>query len=115
MLQVLKNLVDNALRYTPAGGSITLSAAADARVQLRVKDTGTGIEPEDLPYVFDRFYRADKARSGNSGKLGLGLAICKALVMAQGGTITAESAGKHQGATMVMTFEPVTEPGDNPG
>ncbi len=115
MLQVLKNLVDNALRYTPAGGSITLSAAADVRVQLRVKDTGTGIETEDLPYVFDRFYRADKARSGSSGKLGLGLAICKALVMAQGGTITAESAGKHQGATMVMTFDPVIKPVDNPG
>jgi len=115
MLQVLKNLVDNALRYTPAGGSIILSAAADARVQLRVKDTGTGIEPEDLPYVFDRFYRADKARSGSSGKLGLGLAICKALVMAQGGTIAAESAGKHQGATMVITFAPVAEPSSNPG
>ncbi len=115
MLQVLKNLVDNALRYTPAGGSIILSAAADARVQLRVKDTGTGIEPEDLPYVFDRFYRADKARSGSSGKLGLGLAICKALVMAQGGTIAAESAGKHQGATMVMTFTPARESSGNPG
>jgi len=115
MLQVLKNLVDNALRYTPAGGSIILSAAADARVQLRVKDTGTGIEPEDRPYVFDRFYRADKARSGSSGKLGLGLAICKALVMAQGGTIAAESAGKHQGATMVMTFTPARESSGNPG
>jgi two-component system sensor histidine kinase BaeS len=104
MLQVLKNLVDNALRYTPAGGKITLSAAAGEQVELRVRDSGSGIEPEDLPYVFDRFYRADKAREGNSGKMGLGLAICKALVTAQGGTIAAESAGKGQGASMVMRF-----------
>lgn len=107
MLQVLKNLVDNALRYTPRGGSITLGAARRERVELRVQDSGTGIDPEDLPYVFERFYRADKARGGNSGKAGLGLAICKALVTAQGGTIAAESAGKGQGTAMVIRFEPV--------
>jgi len=106
MIQVLKNLVDNALRFTAAGGRITLAVAAGTQVQLRVQDTGAGIEAEDLPYVFDRFYRADKARSGNSGKLGLGLAICKALVSAQGGHIAAESAGKNQGTTMVITFDP---------
>ena len=104
MLQVLKNLVENALRYTPAGGRITLAASADERVALRVTDTGVGIDPEDLPYVFDRFYRADKAREGNSGKLGLGLAICHALVSAQGGAISAESGGKGQGTTIRMTF-----------
>jgi signal transduction histidine kinase len=106
MLQVLKNLVDNALRYTPSGGSITLSVTAAEQVQIRVKDSGAGIEAEDLPYVFDRFYRADPARSGSGGKMGLGLAICKALVTAQGGTIAAESAGKDLGTTIVIRFNP---------
>lgn len=107
MLQVLKNLVDNALRYTPRGGKITLGASVEeGQVQLRVSDSGSGIDPEDLPYVFDRFYRADKSRGGGSGKMGLGLAICKALVTAQGGTIAAYSPGKGQGATMVICFKP---------
>lgn len=105
MLQVLKNLLENALRYTPKGGRIQLSAAAAAeKVTLSVTDSGTGIEAEDLPYVFDRFYRADKARGANSGKMGLGLAICKALVTAQGGSIVAQSEGKGQGTSMVMEF-----------
>jgi signal transduction histidine kinase len=107
MVQVLKNLVENALRYTQKNGTIQLSLQGSNPVQLRVQDSGTGIEPEDLPYVFDRFYRADKARGANSGKMGLGLAICKALITAQGGTITAESAGKGQGTTMLITFAPV--------
>jgi signal transduction histidine kinase len=106
MQQVLKNLVDNALRYTPAGGKITLGVTAGAGVQLRVTDSGSGIEAEDLPYVFDRFYRADKARGANAGKMGLGLAICKALVTAQGGKIAAESGGKGLGTSMVITFPP---------
>ena len=59
MLQVLKNLVDNALRYTPQGGTIALSASGNEQVQMRVTDSGSGIDAEDLPYVFDRFYRAD--------------------------------------------------------
>lgn len=105
LVQVLKNLLENALRYTPLCGQIQLSAAAAAgKVQLRVTDSGSGIEAEDLPYVFDRFYRADKARGANSGKMGLGLAICKALVTAQAGTIAAESAGKDQGTSMVLVF-----------
>lgn len=105
MVQVLKNLLENALRYTPRGGTIQLSAVAGDRVQLRVKDSGAGIDARDLPYVFDRFYSADKARGANSGKMGLGLAICRALVTAQGGVIAAESAGKGQGASIVMTFD----------
>lgn len=104
MLQVLKNLVDNALRYTPQGGGITLSVELGRQVQIRVSDTGSGIEPEDLPNVFDRFYRADPARSGITGKMGLGLAICKALVTAQGGTIAVESVGKDQGTVMILEF-----------
>lgn len=106
MLQVLKNLLENALRYTSRGGRIVLSAALGECVELRVSDSGEGIEAEDLPYVFDRFYRADKARGVNSGKMGLGLAICKALVTAQGGTITAASPGKGQGTSMVIKFDP---------
>lgn len=110
MLQVLKNLLENALRYTPEGGKIMLSADADEQVHLRVSDNGSGIEAEDLPYVFERFYRADKARGANSGKMGLGLAICKALVTAQGGTIAAESAGKDQGTSVVVSFRKRAEP-----
>jgi signal transduction histidine kinase len=111
MQQVLKNLVENALRYTPQGGQITLSALAEKQIQLRVSDSGSGIEAEDLPYVFDRFYRADKARGANTGKMGLGLAICKALVKAQGGEISAESDGKDRGTAMVLTFQPAV-PGE---
>jgi signal transduction histidine kinase len=106
MQQVLKNLVENALRYTPDGGSIQLSAVHNGSVELRVTDSGSGIDAEDLLYVFDRFYQADKARGANTGKMGLGLAICKALVTAQGGRIAAESAGRGQGASMVITFDP---------
>lgn len=106
-LQVLKNLVENALRYTPAGGRIILGAVANGRVQLSVSDTGAGIDPEDLPYVFDRFYQADKARGANAGKMGLGLAICKALVTAQNGEITAASGGRGQGTCITITFDPL--------
>lgn len=110
VVQVLKNLLENALRYTPAQGHIKLSAGLEGQsLHLSVTDTGAGIAAEDLPYVFDRFYRADKARDANTqgtkaGNLGLGLAICKALVAAQGGMITAESAGVGQGTTMRIAF-----------
>ena len=80
------------------------SASAGEQVTLRVTDTGRGIDGKDLPYVFDRFYRADKVRGANSGKMGLGLAICKALVLAQGGTIAAQSEGRGKGTSMVMRF-----------
>ncbi len=106
MVQVLKNLLENALRYTPKGGTIRLDASFTETVQLCVTDSGAGIEAEDLPYVFDRFYRADKARGASSGKMGLGLAICKALVAAQGGTISAASAGKDQGTIITISFPP---------
>lgn len=109
ILQVLKNLMENALRYTKEGGKIYLMVLLSDQVELRVKDNGAGIDPEDLPYVFERFYRADKARSTNVGKMGLGLAICKALVTAQGGEIFVESAGKGQGITMIIKFKPYWE------
>ncbi len=104
-MQVLKNLVENALRYTPSGGYITLSALADKQVHISVTDTGSGIAPEDLPFVFDRFYRADKAREGNSGKMGLGLSICHVLVTAQGGVISAHSDGRDKGSTFTISFD----------
>ncbi len=105
--QVLKNLIENALRYTSKGGKIVLNAHYTGKVELTVADDGAGIDAEDLPYVFDRFYQAEKARGSNSGKMGLGLAICKALVIAQGGIISAESAGKGQGTTIRIAFEPL--------
>ncbi len=103
--QVLKNLMENALRYTPPGGSITLTSLTEGSlVALHIRDNGSGIAPDDLPFVFERFYRADKARGGSSGKMGLGLAICKALVEAQGGTISAYSEGLGKGTDMVIRF-----------
>ena len=108
MLQVLKNLVDNALRYTPDDGWIELSVKYDGQVHLRVADNGFGIVSEDLPFIFDRFYRADKARETSAGHTGLGLSICKALVTAQGGSITAESKGRDQGTAMVISFAAAT-------
>ena len=107
MERVIKNLVENALRYTPQDGTIELSIRANEEIELRVTDSGTGIDSEDLPYVFERFYRADKARGVNSGKMGLGLAICKALVGAQGGRIRAESPGRGQGTSMLVSFPPL--------
>jgi signal transduction histidine kinase len=90
MMQVLGNLVSNALRHTPGGGQIVLSAvpARDA-VAISVRDTGHGIAAEDLPFIFERFYRGDKARQAD-GASGLGLAIARSLVEAQGGRIAVE-------------------------
>lgn len=92
MAQVLGNLVNNALRYTPAGGNIILSAEVkNGEVLLHVADTGVGIPPEDLPNIFERSFRGDKARQQRDGETGLGLAIAKSLVEAQGGQISVES------------------------
>lgn len=107
LVQVLKNLMDNALRYTSSGGTITLSVEKGDFVRLLVSDSGEGIDAEDLPYVFDRFYRVEKSRTGSSGKMGLGLAICKALIHAQGGVISVESPGKGGGTSFVISFRPL--------
>jgi signal transduction histidine kinase len=87
--QVLSNLVANALRYTPPGGTITLDARLDgASVQILVTDTGAGIAPKDLPFIFDRFWRGDRARTHTSGAgSGLGLSIANQLVKAHNGEI----------------------------
>jgi signal transduction histidine kinase len=90
--QVLSNIVSNALSHTPRGGFVELSASQDAKaVKLKIHDNGEGIAEDKLPYIFERFYRADKSRNGNTGGSGLGLAIAKALVELHGGTISAES------------------------
>ncbi len=92
--QVLNNLIGNALRYTPEGGKITVRGSvlpACKFIQISVSDTGLGIDSEDLPFIFDRFYRADKSRNRRSGGSGLGLAIVKQLVEAHGGRVQAES------------------------
>ncbi len=92
MAQVLQNLVGNALRHTPVGGRITLAAQTrEAHVQVSVSDTGDGIAAQDLPYVFDRFYRGEGSWARSSGNSGLGLSIAKALVEGMGGTIGVES------------------------
>ncbi|HYO86592.1 MAG TPA: ATP-binding protein [Dermatophilaceae bacterium] len=101
--QVLTNLLSNALRHTPTGGTVTLSAAHEGgEMAIMVTDNGDGITAEQLPHVFERFYRGDNARdTGRSGS-GVGLTISKALIDAHDGTITAASAGPAQGARFVI-------------
>jgi len=90
--QVLRNLLDNALTHTAAGGCVTITATTrEECVEVSVSDTGEGIDPVDLPYVFDRFYRADRSRTRATGGSGLGLTISKGLVEAHGGTIGVSS------------------------
>ena len=101
--QVLANLVHNAVKFTPAGGNVRLSAARDdGRVVFSVSDTGVGIERMDLGRVFERFYKADRSRSG--GGTGLGLAIAKHIVQAHGGDIEARSEGPGRGTTFRFTL-----------
>jgi signal transduction histidine kinase len=90
--QVISNLLMNAIRYTPAGGIIEIGAQTEgATIRVWVRDTGAGIPRDDLPYIFDRFYRVDKSRSRSTGGTGLGLAIARRFVEAHGGKIYAAS------------------------
>lgn len=101
--QVLGNLLDNALRHTPAGGEVRLSAERRGNgVRFTVADSGEGIAAEHLPHVFERFYRVDSARDRGHGGSGIGLAIVRALVVAHGGAVSAFSAGAGRGATFVV-------------
>ncbi|HEV7403000.1 MAG TPA: ATP-binding protein [Chthoniobacteraceae bacterium] len=102
--QILANLLDNALKHTPAGGTVTLRAlAGEGWIEIGVQDTGAGIPPADLPHIFKRFYRADKARSRELGGTGLGLAIVKHIAHAHFGSVRAESEwGK--GTTVTLRF-----------
>ncbi|HVU12313.1 MAG TPA: ATP-binding protein [Phototrophicaceae bacterium] len=104
MAQVLANLVSNALRYTPAGGSVTLIARAQSNaVQLIVRDTGSGIPEDKLPNIFERFYRVEESRYQSQGESGLGLAIARSIVEAHHGTISAESK-LGAGTSMIITL-----------
>jgi signal transduction histidine kinase len=100
--QVILNLLTNALEHTPAGGRVTICTSAEATsATVSISDTGPGIAPEHLPKVFDRFYRADLSRNRRTGGAGLGLAICKAIADAHGGTLeVANNAG--QGSTFTL-------------
>jgi signal transduction histidine kinase len=105
-IQVLTNLIGNALQYSPEGGTITIGAhRIDHDLRITVHDTGIGIPAEHLSNIFDRFYRVDKSRSRRSGGgSGIGLTIARALVEVQGGRIWAESAGEGQGSSFTFTL-----------
>jgi signal transduction histidine kinase/DNA-binding response OmpR family regulator len=103
--QCVRNLLDNALRHTPPGGTVTLRAVADGDdLLVAVIDTGEGIAAEHLPHLFERFFRADASRSRRSGGSGLGLAIVQQIVLAHGGTIQVTSDGPGRGATFCLRF-----------
>jgi heavy metal sensor kinase len=102
--QALINLLDNALRHTPSGGTITVRVGIHhTSIRLSVEDTGPGIESQHLPHLFERFYRVDQARDRQSGGTGLGLAIVKEIVEAHGGCIEAQSQ-IGTGTTMTITL-----------
>lgn len=101
--QVLHNLLANALRYTPSGGTVTVVGRLEAQmICLAVRDTGAGLEAEQLEWVFERFYRADRSRSRDTGGSGLGLAIVKALVEAHDGRVAVQSDGPGRGSTFSL-------------
>ncbi|HEX4342782.1 MAG TPA: ATP-binding protein, partial [Verrucomicrobiae bacterium] len=100
--QVITNLLTNAIQYNRIGGQLKLALKKENELAvLTVSDTGIGISPENLSHVFERFYRGDKSRSGSNGHAGLGLAICKAVVEAHGGTIEVSSEPE-QGTTFTV-------------
>ena len=103
----LSNLVSNAVRYTPAGGSILVSAESlpDGRLQLKVNDTGPGIAAEHLPRLTERFYRVDRSRSRESGGTGLGLAIVKHVMQRHSGHLAIQSV-LGQGSCFTLTLPP---------
>ena len=106
LVQVLTNLLSNALRYTPAPGhvGIQVTYAGGSDVAVAVCDTGVGIPAEHVPHVFERFYRVDKSRSRALGGSGIGLTIARAAVEAMGGRMWAESGGFGRGATFRFTL-----------
>ncbi|MCZ0904850.1 ATP-binding protein, partial [Microcoleus sp. HI-ES] len=98
--QVVWNLLSNAIKFTPPGGRIDIALDyIDGMAQIQISDTGKGIHPEFLPYVFDRFRQADSTSTRNYGGLGLGLAIVRHLVELHGGSVWAESPGEGLGST----------------
>ena len=109
LAQVLRNLISNAIRHTPASGQVVMRVGCSGeQVTIQVADTGSGIAPEDLPHVFDRFYRGDKSRSRRGGGAGLGLAITRQLVTAHGGQISVAST-PGTGTTFIISLPPATD------
>jgi two-component system phosphate regulon sensor histidine kinase PhoR len=108
--QVLNNLLENAVKYTEQGGRICIRAQrADECFELRIEDTGIGIPPTDLVHIFERFYRADKARTRELGGTGLGLSIVKHIAQLHGGSVVAESTyGKGTAIIVRLPWEPVS-------
>lgn len=103
--QILLNLVGNALRYTPEGGRVRVDVATQERFGVTaVSDTGIGIAPDNLPYLFERFYRVDRSRARRSGGSGIGLTISRHLAWAMGGDLHAASDGVGQGSTFTLTL-----------
>lgn len=103
--QVLLNLLGNALQYTPSGGQVTLRGwTVASECYFSVQDSGIGVTPEQMPHIFERFYRADKSRSRAGGGSGVGLTIAKHLITAHGGRLWATSAGAGCGSTFLFTL-----------
>jgi signal transduction histidine kinase/CheY-like chemotaxis protein len=102
--QIAWNLLSNAVKFTPPGGTVEVIVPDDLPVRLVVKDTGQGISPDFLPFVFERFRQANASTNRTEGGLGLGLALVRQLVELHGGMIRAESAGRGQGAVFTVTF-----------
>lgn len=109
IIQVLTNLVGNALQYTQPGGKVRVETSRNKNeIIISIIDTGIGISPEQLPHIFNRFYRTDKSRARVSGGSGIGLTIAQALVKAHHGRIWAESAGEGKGSTFHFTLPVVS-------
>jgi histidine kinase len=105
ILQVITNLLGNALQYTPSGGRVIISAVKQkSEIHISISDTGLGISPEHLPFIFNRFYRTDKSRARVSGGSGIGLTIAQAIVKAHHGRIWAESTGEGKGSSFHFTL-----------
>jgi signal transduction histidine kinase len=112
LAQVFSNLLDNASRYTPLGGSIALDVTVlDKTTTITVSDNGIGITPDAVPVVFDLFPQTSGAPAEQGGGPGIGLAVVRQLVEAHGGTVVARSAGRHQGSEFVVTL-PMDKKGD---
>ena len=113
--QVIYNLLSNAVKFTPSGGSVQVQLARVAdKMEIKVSDTGIGIKPEFIPYVFDRFLQADSTSTRYYGGLGIGLAIVRHIVELHGGTVNVESVGENRGTTFTINF-PLTTTADQNG
>jgi signal transduction histidine kinase len=106
LLQLVLNLLDNAIKYSPSGGSVTVACSRETgHAVVQVSDTGPGISPEHLPRIFDRFYRVDASRTRGAGSAGLGLSISRWIAEAHGGELTAESE-PGRGSTFILRVPP---------